>query len=344
MANSEIDTIGKPVDLVDSTEQTLALAALPELKDPFGGPRQTTPEETAKLVDEGALPELRLVEDSAGQGSDHASVKLSDNNMSGDQASPRDKQLVAVSLDEPGKVVQEVPSPVGKIVVYDNGTARHVADNGEIYEVRKDGTEIRVKPDHSVSVTINGDQREAKPGIKDQEITKTEVSERGDVTFTYEDGTKETTMRGGGKLFERTDGTNELYLGSRLIQFTDKDGTEYSYDYEGNVESITRNYPDYNFVKEDRDGRVLKTYSPETIREFKYDEKGNLSEIQGGLGTWKRETDKEGKSVWVNHESKQVWRGDFKVDSAGNLHYTPHNGQSWTFTRDGQDVPVKAKK
>lgn len=336
MAN-EIDTSIKPVDRVESTEKTLTLDVL-DLKDPFGGARHDGPQDTSTMVEQGTLPDVRLVDDGVSKG------KESPENLNDKQLATGDSaQLLSVNLEPPGKVVQEMPSPVGKIIVYDNGTARHVSDNGEIYEVRKDGTEVRMKPDHSVSVTINGDTRESEPTIK-QAITKTEVSDRGDVTYTYDDGTKETTMRGGGKLYEHTDGSSELYLGKHLIQSTDKNGTETSYDIDGNVEQITRNYPDYNFVTEDKDGNVLKTYSPETIREFKYDDKGNLTEIQGSLGTWKHETDKDGKSMWVNQESKQVWRGDFEVDPVGNLHYTPHKGQSWVFTRNGVDLPVEARK
>src|SRR5205085_704110 len=74
-----------------------------------------------------------------------------------------------------------------------------------------------------------------------------------------------------------------------------------------------------------------------------YDNKGDLNEVVGNNGTWKRMTGPDGKDYWQNQEHPDLkWQGKMSVDKAGNLHYTPDDSHSsaWIFMRDGRDVPV----
>src|SRR4030095_13710904 len=63
-----------------------------------------------------------------------------------------------------------------------------------------------------------------------------------------------------------------------------------------------------------------------------------LSRIQGHLGIWTRSiVDDQGNATWTS-DTDQDWKGEFKVDSEGNLHFIPLEGQAWIFTRDGRDL------
>lgn len=322
MANNEFETC--KLEDNKSGDNNLAL----NLRDLFSGnsnvePNTCRPGDTTTLVNQGSLPGVELYD---------SKTDVKADTMKGNPGS----QL----LEESGNRVSEIPSPNGKIITYDNGAARNEQNNGDVYEVRPNGMEIREKKDHTVSVTIGGDTREVKPGFPDQKINKTEVKDDGRVVYRYDNGTVETTYRGGGKNYEYKDGTSALYLGKDMISRTDKDGTEYQYDIDHKLEKVIKNYPDYNSVTSDANGRVLSTFSLHAEREYKYDDRGELNEVKGVLGTWKLDHDKDGKTMWVNQNTKDVWHGDFNVDKDGTLHYTAHDGQSYNFTRDGRDIPV----
>jgi len=92
-------------------------------------------------------------------------------------------------------------------------------------------------------------------------------------------------------------------------------------------------------VKEDPNGNVVYAIGQDARpRKFHYDESGNLDQIDGHLGHWQRTVDKQGREAWVDKDTGTVWDGKMRVDSAGNLHYQPYEGQSWTFTRNGKGV------
>ncbi|HEY9871419.1 MAG TPA: hypothetical protein V6D08_19840 [Candidatus Obscuribacterales bacterium] len=229
------------------------------------------------------------------------------------------------SLEEPGKVKERHPAgsrsghPYEEIV-YEDGTVRQLRPGGTTVEIRKDMT-VTERNDHSVAVTINGDTRIAKPFHPDKEIKNIKVDETGAVTYEYKDGTASVHLRGGGVETTDKNGDKKLWLGSEVIQETKKQ-------------------PD-NSVVQTSDGRVTSTEHPKAFRVFRYDDRGNLNEIVGEQGTWKRMTGPDGKEYWQNQDNPdQKWHGKMSVDKGGNLHFAPHDpgAPEWTFTRTGQTV------
>src|SRR5262249_47478708 len=60
--------------------------------------------------------------------------------------------------------------------------------------------------------------------------------------------------------------------------------------------------------------------------------------FKGHQGAWTRSVvDDQGRSTWTS-DAGPAWRGEFSVDSDGDLHFVPREGQAWIFTRDGRDV------
>jgi len=91
-------------------------------------------------------------------------------------------------------------------------------------------------------------------------------------------------------------------------------------------------------VEGDANGNVVTAKGTDgRTRKFHYDDDHKLDQIDGHLGHWDR-VDQEGKTIWVNRDTKAQWEGDFRVDSKGNLTFESGKGTDWTFTRDGQDM------
>jgi hypothetical protein len=231
------------------------------------------------------------------------------------------------SLEEPGKVKERhaAGSRAGhpyEEIVYEDGTVRQLRPGGVTVEIRKDMT-ITEKPDHSVAVDINGDTRVAKPLHPERGFKRTTVDERGNVTYEYQDGTSSVHLRGGGIEDIAKNGDSKLYLGGEVIQETKKQSDQ--------------------SVVTSSDGRVTSTEHPKVNRVFRYDNKGDLQEVVGTNGTWKRMTGPDGKEYWQNEENPDLkWHGKMSVDKQGNLHYKPHDAHAsaWIFTRDGRDLAV----
>ncbi len=90
---------------------------------------------------------------------------------------------------------------------------------------------------------------------------------------------------------------------------------------------------------EDPNGKITETRGADGgSRKFHYDENGKLDQIDGHLGHWDRSVDAQGNEKWTNKDFGAVWKGSFEVDSDGDLHFHAQKGQSWNFTRDGEDV------
>ncbi len=88
----------------------------------------------------------------------------------------------------------------------------------------------------------------------------------------------------------------------------------------------------------DKPGRIVEAPAgDDRSRKFKYDDKDNLTEIDGRLGHWERAS-KNGKVEWRNTDTNAVWEGDFKVQSNGDLVFQSASGRSWRFTTGGKDV------
>ncbi|HEY9871511.1 MAG TPA: FHA domain-containing protein [Candidatus Obscuribacterales bacterium] len=104
--------------------------------------------------------------------------------------------------------------------------------------------------------------------------------------------------------------------------------------------SQSKEYPDKTRVEVGADGRVKEVVDANgERRSFQYQGE-ELSQIKGRLGTWTRSmVDDQGNSTWTSDRG-HVWKGEFSVDSDGNLHFVPREGQGWIFTRDGRDVPA----
>lgn len=267
------------------------------------------------------------------------------------------KDTAAPPLEEPGKVKERIPA--NKIpghpfeeVIYDDGTKRQLRPGGTIVEIRKDMT-ITARPDHSLAITQNGQTREVKPTHPEREVKNTKVGPTGNVTYEYKDNTTELAMDDGTRIIKNKDGTETWHMADGTYSHQDGKTTKY-YDTKGNLTSQSIHNPDdATIVHTDKNGRVEKTVSnvgPEfdkmKTRDFKYDDKG-LVEIQGHLGTWKRDVDKAtGEVYWQNQDKPDTkWHGKMEVDKDGNLHYTPHDpqAQAWTFTRDGRDVQASRR-
>src|SRR5262249_52013577 len=89
----------------------------------------------------------------------------------------------------------------------------------------------------------------------------------------------------------------------------------------------------------DTDGKVTEAPAGDgKSRQFHYDTKGDLDQIDGRLGHWERTFDQVGNAEWVNKDRGEVWNGDMTVDSDGTLHYKGRSGGVWAFTLDGRDV------
>src|SRR5262249_30333329 len=102
--------------------------------------------------------------------------------------------------------------------------------------------------------------------------------------------------------------------------------------------SQTKIHPDNSRVEVDANHRVTETIDANgEKRTFHYQGK-ELWRVEGHLVTWTRSmVDEQGNSLWTS-DTDDDWNGEFRVDSAGNLHFVPRDGQAWIFTRDGRDV------
>ena len=105
-------------------------------------------------------------------------------------------------------------------------------------------------------------------------------------------------------------------------------GNKADYDANGDLTRQTKTCADGTTVVFDGSGRATAVEEPNgQTREFTYDDDGDLMEIRGHLGTWKRTVDENGIAVWVNQDTRQTWKGHFRADSNGHLHFTPHQAQ-----------------
>lgn len=90
----------------------------------------------------------------------------------------------------------------------------------------------------------------------------------------------------------------------------------------------------------DQAGKVVETPSGSgRVRRYQY-EGNQLVGIDGNLGHWDR-VEKDGQVSWKNRDTGAVWEGDFSIDwKTHALEYRGRNGGAWTFTTDGQDLPL----
>jgi len=232
-------------------------------------------------------------------------------------------------LEEPGKVKERIPAhttaghPFDE-VIYEDGTKRQLRPGGIIFEMRKDMT-ITARPDHSMTITRDGQSREVKPSHPERGVKSSWVSDDGVVRYEYKDGTSEA-----------------LYESGKHREYG-KDGVSKDYDTDGKYTGSHKQHSDGSATNSDEKGRVTGTDHAKVHRHFRYDEQGHLTQFTGQTGTWKRMTDTDGKSYWQNQDdpSKQL-HGDWTVDSHGHMHYKPHDphGQAWIFKRDGTALKV----
>ncbi|HEY9869615.1 MAG TPA: hypothetical protein V6D08_10655 [Candidatus Obscuribacterales bacterium] len=302
-------------------------------------------QESLALEESGVLPDVRLVD---------AGERRNDGTSTGQDAtqlaeSTRELEPVKPSLVERGAVRDRIPAhpaagrPI-EVITYEDGAIRQVFPDGMIVETRTDGMLIQVRPDHSVTIVKNDRLiREVKPTHPDRAIKHVVVADDGTVRYEYEDGTRQTDYRWGDRKVEYPDGTYAQFNEDGSSNFTDRDGQTRYYDMDGRLEHLWKNNPDGSQVRTDPAGRVDIVLDADLKRrEFKYGPEGELAEIKGHLGIWKRAVDSNGDPVWVNQDRGQVWQGEFAVDIEGNLHYMPHDreAQAYVFTRDGRAVRV----
>lgn len=261
-------------------------------------------------------------------------------------------------LEEPGKVKERIPAnktpghPFEE-VVYEDGTKRQLRPGGTIVEIRKDMT-ITARPDHSLTITQNGKSREVKPTHPEREVKNTKVGPTGNVMYEYKDNTTEQVLDDGTRFIKNKDGTETMKMPDGTYSIQDGQVSR-SYDAKGNLTStMTFNPDDNTIVHTDKNGRVEKTVSNANppsestrYRDFEYGPDNELTKINGHLGKWRREVDKDsGQEYWQNQDKPDMkWYGKMSIDKTGNVHYTPHDpqAQAWTFTRDDRDVRAARK-
>ncbi len=345
----EVEEMSRDQDVSDNTsamseeisasgESVLLEEAFEKGNGAYGQLRALRPDSNSSQVLErnGMLPAVRLVDTGAttrtemknqpGEGKAFVPTQQED-------SSATESKLAQLSLVEQLPRASEIDIPfLGKYITYEDGTTRLEKQDGTIEEKRKHGdvSEVHQKPDGNVTVTMrDGTKLERSPSFMDQGVKSVAVGDDGRVVFTYNAGTVEVVLRDGTTVINNPDGSMQRY---------DKDGNL--------VKERTVN-PDGSFVtteykNDDDPGRVTGIIGPDgRTRDFKYGPDGELTEIEGHLGTWKRMVDPDGKVYWQNQDHPEMkWHGEMKVDKDGNLHYTPHDpkAQAWIFTRDGRDV------
>lgn len=302
-----------------------------------------------QLEANGTLPQLKLFDSS--EGKDSGLLKIVDSKAVPDFDTKVEAKTTAAAaaLEEPGRVKERHDATAifpFETIVYDNDTKRMIHQDGYIQEIRKNGMEVHMRPDHTVTVMEGGGAREVKPTYPNQEIRSTKVEDDGTVIYSYQDGKSETYYPMGSHTVKHPDKSLDVYNKDGSYKHYSSRGLA-EFDSNGNLVKEYENYPDKTMVRRDANGRVEGTVDADhKVRIFKYDSDGELNLIQGHTGTWKRMADEHGKNVWVNESSGKVWNGEFKVDKEGNLHYAPHDprAQAWMFTRDGMDLPEKRRK
>ena len=264
-------------------------------------------------------------------------------------AKPAEKQSEEVKatkeLAEHGKVSEHTPASADvpyAITKYEDGTVRQEFSTGDTVENRPDGTYIHMKPDHNITVIKDGESTTvgANP---DREFRTAKVDDGGNITIDYKDGAQE---------FYGSDGSYGITYPDKSGYWVEPDGGYTVFHANNDNKSYNANGEQISEWTHDETGsrihypknrQVDSVIAPDgnTRRDFLYGPDGELNEFDGHLGKWKKET-QNGKDVWVNQDTKDVWDGKFKVDDKGNLHYTPNNGgPAYIFTPDGRDIVKK---
>ncbi len=213
-------------------------------------------------------------------------------------------------------------------LVGSTGASRQVSSNGKIIETRKNGMEIHLYPEDRITISWpDGSTGDVEPSFPARGLRSTNVDDDGNVTFIYGDRTREKNFRSGFQTIDFPDGSGYLREQNGRTHVWHANRESEHYDEHGLLERRWTVEQDGARVSTDGSGRVEMRQCPDgRIREFSYGPDGELAEIVGHLGQWKRDAGRNGKTAWVNQNSGKVWDGDFNVDPHGNARYVPHKG------------------